>query len=62
MTLKIEGMGCMHCVKKITEALQATGAEVEKVEIGSAEIKDFADVDALKAAVENAGFSLVSVS
>ncbi|MBR3270360.1 MAG: heavy-metal-associated domain-containing protein, partial [Clostridia bacterium] len=35
MTLKISGMGCMHCVAKVTAALKELGADVKKVEIGS---------------------------
>ena len=29
MVLKIEGMGCMHCVAKVTAALKEIGADVE---------------------------------
>ena len=61
MTLTIKGMGCMHCVAKVTAALKQLGADVEKVEIGSAVIGDFADKQALKAAIENAGFELESI-
>ncbi len=60
MLLIIEGMGCMHCVKKVTAALEGAGASVKKVEIGSAEIEPFEDVSLLKAAIEKAGFTLAS--
>ncbi len=60
MVLKISGMGCMHCVAKVTAALKAIGADVKKVEIGSAEVGDGIDLDKLKAAIEDAGFELVS--
>ena len=62
MTLMIQGMGCMHCVAKVTAALKEIGAEVENVEIGSARIAPYADTDKLKAAIENAGFELVSIA
>lgn len=60
MVLKISGMGCMHCVAKVTAALKAIDADVKKVEIGSAEIGDGVELEKLKVAIENAGFELVS--
>ena len=60
MILKISGMGCMHCVAKVPAALKELGADVKNVEIGSAEIGNGIAVDQLKAAIENAGFELVS--
>ncbi|MBR0426441.1 MAG: heavy-metal-associated domain-containing protein [Clostridia bacterium] len=62
MVLKIEGMGCMHCVAKVTAALKEIGADVKNVEIGSAEIADFADTEALKNAIQKAGFSVKEIA
>ena len=61
MVLKIKGMGCMHCVAKVTAALKELGADVKSCEIGSAEIGPFEDQAKLKEAIESAGFELESV-
>jgi copper ion binding protein len=60
-TLSIEGMTCEHCVKHVTEALTAlTGVKKAKVNLKAKKADiDHADsvsVDALKAAVVEAGF------
>ncbi len=66
-TLKVEGMMCMHCVKHVTDALQA----VEGVERADVDLKkkravvtlagDVSD-EALTAAVAAAGYSVSSIS
>lgn len=60
MLLKIEGMGCMHCVAKVKKAMEALGATVISCEIGSCEIEGVDDVDTLSRAIEEAGFKLIS--
>lgn len=60
MLLKIEGMGCMHCVAKVKKAMEALGATVVSCEIGSCEITGVDDVDKLRDAIECVGFELIS--
>ncbi len=60
MLLKIEGMGCMHCVAKVTKALEKIGATVKKCEIGTCEIEGVSDVEKVRDAVEGVGFELIS--
>ena len=60
MLLKIEGMGCMHCVAKVTKAMEELGATVKSCEIGACEIEGVSDVDRIRGAIERAGFELVS--
>lgn len=39
MTMKIDGMSCGHCVKRVAEALgNLDGVRVERVEIGAATV------------------------
>ena len=62
-TLSIEWMSCEHCVKHVTETLEAlTGVKKAKVNLkaGKADIDhaDSVSVDALKAAVVEAGFQV----
>lgn len=62
MVLHIKGMGCMHCVAKVTAALKEVGAEIESVEIGKAVIAPFEDLDKLKKVISDAGFELESIN
>ena len=58
MEIRINGMGCMHCVKKVIEALQAVGADVIRCEIGVAELSGVTRPVA-EEAIRNAGFDPV---
>ena len=57
--LIVEGMNCGHCVKSVTEALQGVSG-VDSVDVslekGEAVVEGAADVAALVAAIEEAGF------
>ncbi|MDR2159853.1 MAG: cation transporter [Treponema sp.] len=62
--LKIEGMSCDHCVKHVQEALEGTaGVTSARVRLSdkSAEVEHGAGttLEALKAAVEEAGYEVV---
>ena len=61
MVIKIEGMGCMHCVAKVRKAMEEIGATVVSCEIGSCEIEPFDDKDKIRDAIEGVGFDLVSI-
>ena len=40
LNLKIDGMGCEHCIKSVREALEGVnGVKVLDVKIGSAEVE-----------------------
>ncbi len=60
--LTIEGMGCAHCVKSVTEALTDAGASVENCVIGSATISFDADTQLLVDAVADRGFTVTNVA
>jgi len=61
LSLKIEGMTCMHCVAAVKKALAAVDGVEEVVGVsldeGSATVRGNADVDALIAAVKASGYS-----
>ena len=61
VVLKIKGMGCMHCVAKVRNAMEELGASVVSCEIGVCEIKDGQDVEKIREAIEKIGFELISV-
>lgn len=61
ITLRIDGMHCGACVRRVTQALQKVeGIEVEEVRIGAARVKSQAGPasgPALLHSLEKAGFS-----
>lgn len=62
--IKIEGMGCSHCVSAVKTALQnMEGVDVEAVEIGSARVRyegSSVDPSALDEAIRAAGYEPVA--
>ena len=64
MKITVEGMTCGHCVRAITEALRGLdpGAQVE-VDLANDQV-DFrgdADATAVRGAIEEAGYVVVSI-
>jgi len=64
-TLTIEGMSCMHCVNRVKDALEAV-AGVSRVDVSLEEKKATVEgerlkEDALKAAVEDAGYEVTGI-
>lgn len=61
-TLKISGMSCMHCVMHVKKALAGvSGITESQVEVGKAVLSGEYDLEAVKAAIEEAGYEVVSV-
>lgn len=65
-TLTIEGMMCAHCVKHVTDALNAIGGvTVESVDLKKktavVEATDGVSVEAMKNAVAEAGYEVKKV-
>lgn len=61
--LEIKGMGCMHCVKSVEEALKnLTGVKGFEVEIGKAtvEVDTSLTRNDLVTAIDEAGYEVVS--
>ena len=62
LNLKIDGMGCEHCVKSVREALEGVnGVKVLDVKIGSAEVEAENDsvLNEIKEKLDDAGYDLV---
>jgi len=63
-TVVIGGMSCGGCVNSLTRVLSAVpGIEPLKIEVGTARLKVDADVvtpDVIAAAVDRAGFTVIS--
>jgi copper chaperone len=63
VNLQIENMHCGACVKRVTQTLEKSGAEVEEVRIGAARVKvpETLNDQSLLLSLEKAGYrSLVS--
>ena len=62
LNLKIDGMGCEHCVKSVREALETVkGIKILDVKIGSAEIEAENDsvLNEIREKLDDAGYDLV---
>ena len=62
LNLKIDGMGCEHCVKSVREALEGIkGIKILDVKIGSAEIEAENDsvLNEIRETLDDAGYDLV---
>ncbi|WP_335983976.1 heavy-metal-associated domain-containing protein [Fusobacterium polymorphum] len=62
LNLKINGMGCEHCIKSVREALEGiNGVKVLDVKIGSAEVEVENDsvLNEIKEKLDDAGYDLV---
>lgn len=61
--IEIEGMMCAHCAGRVEEALKALTGESVKVDLANkrAEVAGPAEDAALKAAVEKAGYKVISI-
>ena len=61
----VEGMSCGHCVNHVREALKEIGAtEVEvslERKLATAELADGVTDEAIKAAIEDAGYDVVGI-
>lgn len=55
------GMGCPHCIRKVTKAMEELGAQIEKVELNDIAVySDKTEAD-IRAAIEAKGFEVVSI-
>ena len=63
ITLTVEGMSCGHCSARVEKALNAIEGVSAKVDLGaktaSVTYPDSVTIDALKAAVTDAGYSVI---
>ena len=61
----VEGMSCSHCVNHVTEALKEIGATQIEVslerKLATAEVADDVTDDAIKLAIEDAGYDVVGI-
>ncbi|ALL64685.1 Copper chaperone [Paraburkholderia caribensis MBA4] len=61
---KVEGMSCQHCVAAVTRAIQEQDAAAQvqvDLSAGKVAVESGASVDTLKAAIDEAGYTVVGV-
>ncbi len=59
--VKTEGMGCQHCIMRVTNAMNALGAEIKSMELNDFAVDFNGDPAAIREAVEDLGFDVVSL-
>ena len=59
--ITISGMGCRHCVARVTKALTELGVNIISVEINSAVVEYEGDIDRIRSSIEELGFAVVSI-
>ena len=58
--VKTTGMGCQHCVKRVTKAMEGLGASIERMELNDFTVEYGGGKEDIKKAVEALGFGFVS--
>jgi copper chaperone len=62
---KVEGMSCQHCVAAVTQAIREHDAAAQvQVDLpaGKVAVESGAPAETLKAAIDDAGYTVVAVS
>lgn len=63
LKVKIEGMSCQHCVKRVDNALKdLEGVVSAKVSVGEAVIDGNVSEDLVKETIEDAGYDVEEIS
>ena len=60
-SIKTKGMGCPHCVKRVTKAMESLGADIKKVELNDIEVLGDMGEDAIRKAIEALGFEVTEI-
>ena len=62
--VKVKGMSCQHCVKSVTEAMEALGAKDVSIDLLSGDVTYSDETaiapEAIKEAITKIGFEVVS--
>lgn len=59
--IKTEGMGCAHCIKRVTDAMNALGATPEKIELNDIVVEFDGEASELRTTIEDLGFDVISL-
>jgi copper chaperone CopZ len=59
--VRIGGMSCGGCVRGLSRAFEKAGLRATNLEVGRADLAKDTSLEAIRAAVEGAGFQLLGV-
>lgn len=59
--IKTDGMGCAHCIARVTKAMEGLGAEIVSMELNDFTVAFSGDPALIKEAVEDLGFDVITV-
>ena len=59
--VKTEGMGCAHCIARVTKAMEKLGARIIGMELNDFTVSADAAPEIVKSAVEALGFKVKSI-
>lgn len=59
--VKTEGMGCAHCIKRVTDAISMLGAKPEKIELNNIIVVFDGEESTLCETIEDLGFDVISI-
>lgn len=58
--IKTEGMGCPHCIARVTKMLDSLGVKIENMALNDFTVEYDGGIDKIKAGIEDLGFGFVS--
>lgn len=59
--IKTEGMGCAHCIKRVTEAMNSLNARIERVELNDIAVEFCGSSDEIRNSIEDLGFEVLEI-
>ena len=60
-SIKTKGMGCPHCIKRVTKAMEGLGADIEKVALNDIAVKSEKGEAEIRSAIEALGFEVLEI-
>lgn len=60
-SIKTKGMGCPHCIKRVTKAMEGIGADIQKVELNDIAVTTEKGEAEIRAAIEALGFEVLEI-
>ena len=59
--IRTTGMGCPHCIARVTKAMEQIGAGIVSMELNDFTVSFPGDTSAVKKAITDLGFEVISI-